>query len=178
MSLIELRFTDFLPDDVRRPDDQQLRLAQSKARTRARVLIEELRLGADFATLAKEHSSGVRAVDGGAWDFVEREEVRERYLPVLDKLEELSEGEVSGLLETSDAIFLVRNDETILPYEPSFVDVQVELKRAHSRNMYNQFVEELVEDLRQQSRIDPPDLNRFHAAMVEVALAKDFPPVS
>ncbi|MGB0714288.1 MAG: peptidylprolyl isomerase [Phycisphaerae bacterium] len=176
MSLIELRHRDFLPDGTRRPTDEQVRLARTKARTRARVLREELRLGKDFASLAKEHSSGVRAANGGAWDFVTRDDVRDRYLPVLDKLQELSEGEVSGLVETDDAVFLVRNDETIPPFEPSFTDVQPELKLEHSRSTYNRLVEELVEGLQRKTRVDPPNLDRFHAAMVQVALADDFPP--
>ncbi|MHC5109104.1 MAG: peptidylprolyl isomerase [Planctomycetota bacterium] len=176
MSLIEFRFSQYFPQGTRNPSDDQATRSRAKARTAARVVLEEIKMGASFAEQARKHSHGVRAIDGGSWGWVKREDVRERYLLAIDALQTLQQGQVSALIEVDDAVFLVRCDEIEHAHEPSFTEVQPELKDEHFRRTYNEIVAELVDGLRRQSRIDPPNLDRFYAGMVEVAVGDDFPP--
>jgi hypothetical protein len=53
--------------------------------------------------------------------------------------------------------------------EPDFESVQPELLERHHRATYNRLITELVTRLRAKARIEPADLERFHAAVVVAA---------
>ena len=170
MSLIDVRTERFLPEGTDSPTPDQLAAARQEALSAIKSVELELRNGADFATLAREHSDGLHAREGGSWGEVAQGSVRARFEPAVDALFRLREGEISQVVETSDGFFLVRCDEAREAVEPQFQDVQPELKQRHFQLAYNTLVAELIQDLRNRARIQPANLERFHEAAVQVAM--------
>ncbi len=168
-SLIDVRVIDCLPPDVDRPTREQLETARTEALTRIRAAQTELQNGAYFADVARRYSDGLHAVDGGSWGWVSKGSVRERFEPAIDALFQLRPAEVSEIIEAADSFFLVRCDEIEETIEPDFQTIQPELLAQHRNESYNRLIAELVAKLRQEARIRPANLERFHAAVVEAA---------
>ncbi len=170
MSLIDVRVNDFLPDGVDEPTREQSDAARAEARSKARSARLELQSGAGFADVARRHSHGLHAEEGGKWGWVDPASVRERFVPAIEALGKLDEGEVSDIIEMPDCFFLVRCDELVPAVEPDFQTVQPQLTEQFSRNRYNQLVLEFVAELRRDARIEPANLGDFHAAVAAAAL--------
>lgn len=166
MSLIDVRIVDRLTGDAARPTREELEAARVEARRRIGEALEALDRGESFADVARRYSDGLNAAEGGAWGWVSRDSVRERFLPAVEALERMGEGEVSGIVETPEGFFLVRCDQFEPGYEPDFQSVQPTLKDRYFRSHYNRLVEQRVQQLRERARIAPKNLERFHAAVV------------
>jgi len=171
MSLIDIRAADLLPEGVNDPSREQLAAAREEARTRANAALAELRSGADFAELARRYSHGAKGADGGAWGWIEAEDVRERFLPAIEALNKLSAGRVSDVIETPEGFFIVRCDAFEPAVTPEFESAQPQLKELVFRRMYNHLVSDLIAELRGKSRIEPANLDRFHAAVAAAGMA-------
>lgn len=181
MSLIDARVKNELPHDVVDPTHAQLADARVAARTRIESALGEWHDGVSFGDVARRHSDGLHAGEGGSWGWVRRGAVRERFEPAVEALFALDENAVSHAIETSDGFFLVRCDEIDDGGTPDFVAVQPELKNRFHRNMFNDLVSTLVEKLRREARLDPEDLDRFWQAAVREGLrivreAREGPP--
>lgn len=172
MSLIEIRITDRLPKDVNRPTRDELSKARQDALVSIRAAYGELASGRDFAPVARRYSDGLHAPDGGAWGWITRGSVRERFEPAVDALFGLDENTVSAMIEGGNSFFLVRCDEIDDPAPPDFQSLQPELKDRIFREQYNRLVMEHVEQLREDARIDQDDLGRFFTAVVEAAVRR------
>lgn len=170
MSLIDIRASDLLPAGVNEPTREQLAAAREEARTRADAALVEVRGGGDFAELAKRYSHGANASEGGKWGWVNAADVRERFLPAVDALGKLTTGQTSNVIETPDGFFIVRCDEFEPAFVPTFESVQPQLKEYVSRRLYNHLVNELITELRSKARIEPANLDRFHASVVASGL--------
>lgn len=164
MSLIDVRMMDRLPDDVVDPTAAQREDARRAARSRIDGAAQELATGASFAEVAKKYSDGLHAFEGGAWGWVSPGSVRKRFEPAVKRLFTLSEGAVSEVIEYDGGYFLVRCDEIDGGGTPDFVALQPELKDRFSRNMFNELVSELVEELRDQARVNTEDLDTLWQA--------------
>ncbi|MBU0716921.1 MAG: peptidylprolyl isomerase [Planctomycetes bacterium] len=170
MSLIDVRVLDRLPQGVTTPTREQLAAARAEARSTIQAARDELRHGASFDEVARRYSDGLHAEDGGAWGWVSRGGVRPRFAPAVEALYELDTGQVSDVIETEDALLLVRCDEIDPGTEPQFTEVQPDLADQHYRETYNRMVVELMMELRQQANVDLAELERFHAVVVDVTL--------
>jgi len=170
MSLIDVRLDEHLPKDVSEPTREQQAAAKAEAKSKANAALLELRNGADFADVARRHSSGARADEGGAWGWIKSDSVRERFLPAVQTLGKLRQGQVSDLVETPDGFFIVRCDALEPAFVPDFETVQPELKEQIFRRRYNELIARFVNELRAKAKIDPPNLERFHAAVVDAAM--------
>ena len=172
MSLIDIRDREFLPKGTRTPSKEESRQAREKARQVARTVRGELDRGASFAELAKKHSHGLHAEEGGTWGWVRLEGVRERFAPAIRQLGTLQEGQVSQPVETDDGIFLVRCDELDPGFTPTFETVQPKLEERHFQAEYNRLMGELVFKLRKEIGLESHTLEQFHVATVDGALRK------
>jgi len=170
MSLIDVRAMDRLPQSVDNPTREQTAAARDEARSRIDAARQEIVNGAAFAEVAKRYSDGLQAAEGGAWGWVTPEGVRPRFSPALDALAKLDAGQVSEIIECPDGFFLVRCDELDPCVEPDFQSVQQEIRERHYRTAYNRLVVELVRDLRARARVEPANLESFHAAVVEAGM--------
>lgn len=170
MSLIDIRIVDRLPSETNNPTRRQWSKAQEASRLLAQAALDAIRSGQSFEDVAKQHSDGLHAVEGGRWGWVTLESVRDRFRPAVEALYKLQEGEISPIIETEDDLFLVQCDEIDHGLEPDFQTLQPELIERHFQSTYNRNVTKLIEKLRAKARIEPPDLARFHAGVVEAGL--------
>jgi len=170
MSLIEIRFLDRLDKDVTEPTREQMDEARTAAKQRAETALSEIKAGADFADVARRSSDGLSAQDGGKWGWVTPDGVRERFRPVVDEVYKLREGQVSGIIESPDALFIVRCDAAEGGAEPEFEAVQPELRERFFVAAYNKLIRELIDELREKAKVDLEDVNRFHASVVAAAM--------
>ncbi len=173
MSLIDVRVGNRLPENIGTPTPAQLETAQTEARSQVEAARAELQGGSDFAEIARRYSDGLHADEGGAWGWVTPGSVRERFEPAVAALYQLGAGEVSDILETDDACFVVRCDEVDEGYEPDFQSLQPELSSRLFRAAYNRQIMQIVTDLRSKSRVEPANLDRFHAAVVVAAPSRE-----
>jgi parvulin-like peptidyl-prolyl isomerase len=169
MSLIDIRVADLIPKDISEPTREQSAAARDEAHSKARAAWTELRNGAAFSDVARRYSHDGRAADGGAWGWVNPGSIRERYQPALDRLQTLNSGQVSDIIETPDGFYIVRCDEFEPAVAPDFLTVQPQLREVVFRRAYNRMVSDLVADLRSKARIEPANLESFHAAVVAAA---------
>jgi len=171
MSLIDIRVLEFLPDGVDAPTREQLDAARAQARSVAEDAVESLRMGTSFAELARRWSHGLHAGDGGAWGWIERGMLRERFTPAVDTLYRLGEGEVGGPIETPDGFFVVRCDQIDPGFDANFENIQPQLQEEYQRSAFARLVSKHVAELREKCAIDVRTLERFHMAVVQSALA-------
>lgn len=172
MSLIDIRTREFLPERTRYPTEAQIAEARRRARAEIDRLASELRSGADFATLAREHSHGLHAPEGGAWGWIEKGSVRERFVPAVDALYNLGPGQVSQVIETDGGFFLVRCDEVESSQVPDFQDAQLDLKDRYLKEAFNRRISKLLSEMQQTARIEPRELGLYHRAVVEAAVKR------
>ena len=167
MSLIDVRVR--ATQSTAEPTHVQLETARHQARSRVQAAQTELSSGVDFADVARRHSDGLHAVEGGSWGWVAKGSVRERFEPAVEVLYGLNTGEVSNLIEVKDGFLLVRCDEIDPGAEPDFETLQPQLKERLFIVAYNQLITERVAQLRAKAHVEPADLERFYTAVVEAA---------
>lgn len=170
MSLIDIRLAGRLPEDVREPTEEQRLAAHAQARSDAQAALLDIRNGASFSDVARASSDGLHAVDGGAWGWVGKDSVRERFEPAVEVLYRLEAEAVSELVETDGAFFIVRCDEIDPGSQPSFEDVQPRLRERYTQASYNRLISELVDKLRREARVEPADVGPFRVAAIRHVL--------
>lgn len=176
MSLIEVQFDDSADAAG---SNGPVGAAASSRRTRAdaRKLIEAadsaVRGGASFAEVARTHSDGFNAPDGGAWGEVTLDGVTDRYRPAVVALQSLRTGEVSPIIEADGRFFLVRCDRYDPGADPDFESLQPELKQRYFREHYRRMESEIIQNLHERAHVQPTNLRRFLDAVI--ATAPDIP---
>lgn len=170
MRLIEVSVLARLPEDVNAPSAAEL----ARARAEARVIAEEARskllAGADFAELAERYSDGLHARNGGAWGWVTRGSVRERWEPAVKALFQLPEIDVpTEIIETRDALFIVEAARIDAGEQPDFEAIQPELVRRYREAEFNRRIELTIGRLQNEAHIRPRDMSRFFRAVVMAA---------
>lgn len=170
LSMIDIRMDPPIGRDNAAGADGVSGATRETARSLARTVEVELRNGGDFAELARRHSNGLHAAEGGSWGWVTKDSVRERFRPAVDALFRLAESEVSHLIETPEGFFIVRCDEIDPATTPTFEALQPRLKQRHSQERYRSLISELITELRRKSNIAEASLERFHASCVATAM--------
>lgn len=145
-----------------RPEQRRLRhlylpftaAMDEASRAQARATIAALReraRGGDFAALAREHSRGASAAQGGDIGFVQREELA---APLAEAAFALAEGEVSKVVELPDGLHLLKVEQRIaaqrVPEAESHERIRAHLIAEQGR----QVREALVKRLRGEARIE------------------------
>lgn len=134
-------------------------LTGDDARARAEALAAQLAEGADFAELAREHSSdSLSAADGGDLGWVERDQLA----PELEKaLFALEEGQVSAPVQSNFGWHLVKLDELRADRTLAFDDasVQADLRRLYRARESELRFRELADKLEQAAFENPSSLD-------------------
>lgn len=170
MQLIEISVLGQLPPDVSAPSAAQLENARTAAGGQAGRVRTEIDNGADFAEVAKQHSTGPQARNGGNWGWVTRGSVRRRWEPAVEALFGLAKcGVSSQVIETPDAFFIVQAASIDPGHEPDFESLQPELVEHFRNAQFNELVNERVERLQAAAHIRPRNISRFLRAVVQAA---------
>jgi peptidyl-prolyl cis-trans isomerase SurA len=114
------------------------------ARELAETVLGELEAGADFAELARRHSSGPRAEEGGDFGFVERGQWKAQLEDAAFRLEV---GEHSGIIETDEGFYLLycagKKEASLTPLEEVWESIEEELYRREYERRYEAWIEDL-----------------------------------
>ena len=124
--------------------------ARGKVKARLEALAEEIRLGADFGELAKEHSEGPDAAENGLMGWVAKGDL----VPELESVVfDLPEGGVSGVVETQWGFNLLRVDQKegagTASFEEARTDIEPMLRAKYADEHYRKWINEL----RKRSRV-------------------------
>jgi parvulin-like peptidyl-prolyl isomerase len=141
-------------------------LTAAEAIERAQAALDA---GHDFGEVARTYSTGLHADEGGAWGFVGRDSMRDRWQPVVNALFELAAGQYSDAIEIEDAFFIVKCGAIDPGEGPDFEAWQPELIRRYRDHQFNLLVDELVHGLQERATIQPANLSRFLRGVLETA---------
>jgi parvulin-like peptidyl-prolyl isomerase len=121
-------------------------------RRKAKKLLQRLDAGEDFAVIAKEFSNGPMASKGGNRGWTTAGSLANKGIE--QALYELPLGEISDLIESKDAIDIVRVvDRTESGYQ-SFAAVQEDIKTHLKMQAWQKATKALLEDLQEKATIE------------------------
>ena len=114
-----------------------------EAREEAEKVLNEIRKGKDFATLAKEYSEDPSAKKGGDLGYIERERLAE---PLQEALSSLKKGEVTPVVETPYGFHIMKVEKIkkgrIKPLKEVKAQITSTLKKEKSRDLADEEAEE------------------------------------
>ncbi len=119
-------------------------------RQQAREILDQIRSHSDFATLAKRYGKGPTADQGGLWEtspgaFAVGE--------INTALESLQPGQVSGVIETPTALFIVKLESRRDAGPARFDEVQTEIRKKLSEEKLGKAASAYLQDLRKSTVI-------------------------
>jgi len=122
-----------------------------KIRKEAETLLERARSGEDFAQMAKAHSLGPEAGEGGVLGFFKEKEL----VPELESAAfAMKIGEVSGLVRGQDGYHILRVLERKGGEPRAFAEVQHKIREAKLREENDQRFKEWMKALRDKAYIE------------------------
>ena len=147
-------------DDFQKPERVKLyriflpidKKADNRATVQAQLeaIKEELALGADFSELAKQHSKGPFAADGGFAGWIHRDDLQ----PQLEEVAfGLAEGDVSPIIETETGMMLLKAAEKVEAGLAEFDEVRTEIEPILRDNYAAERYERWMAELRKRSRV-------------------------
>lgn len=142
------------------PDETHLRqilLEISEAELResilekARMLIAQLRKGADFQSLAREHSQGAERKEGGDLGFIKKGQV----LPVIENaIHHLQPGEISSPVETPAGIHILQVVEVKSGRHKPFEEVKPLIRETLFQKRAAQRYHDWLQDIRNAAQVE------------------------
>jgi peptidyl-prolyl cis-trans isomerase SurA len=129
-----------------------LEVANEAALPAQRELAESLRNrvleGEAFADLAREHSTDTRAAEGGDRGWIDQPQRAFRE-EIANALAALAPGEVSDVVETPEALYLVqvmdRREQRNVPFEEVRDTLRMEVQREEENRLYQAWISQLEE---------------------------------
>lgn len=111
---------------------------------KARRLLLKIRAGEAFADVARAGSEGSKAADGGYRGWMELMNLRAE---LRDAIAEMKPGEVSGLIEADESLYIIHLKDmrpaTVKPLEDVADELAAELRRAEMDRKMDAWVEEI-----------------------------------
>ena len=119
----------------------------------ALAAIEDLKKGKDFAECVELYSQGIKANTGGLWQTAEPASLITPYDKVVEAIEGMRVGEVSGIIEAGEHLFIVKLlENTKAGYIP-LSQVQKDIKQAIVSGRRREKVDNLLAELFEQADI-------------------------
>jgi len=138
---IQFRLIDIQPDklELADPNDGGSGLAQKLAD----MLLERIKAGEDFGELAKRHSHGHMSQFGGLWKPVQPESLAEPYNVLVGEIEKAEPGEVTGLIETPEHIFIMKLEQKQFKSYKPLEEVQKQVEQKIVSDQWNSVIDKL-----------------------------------
>lgn len=155
---------------------QQLLISWTEHGGRANALrkleeaIEELRQGTDFADVARKHSDGPTATDGGNWDWTPEGSLSDER--VERTLFQLDVGKISQVLVGEDSFQLVKVIERQDGGMKEFASLQDEIRNRIRQEHRREAAKEILNDLRERALIETI-FDAEEAAQPQQAVSED-----
>ncbi len=122
-------------------DEEEQRLAAKEKLTGLR---EQLLAGSDFSELARTHSEGPEAKEGGLMDWIAPEDLVE---PLSSAVADLTVGEMTGVLETDFGVQVLRLEEIqareTAPFAEARKEIEPILRQQQGDKRYRQWMSTL-----------------------------------
>ncbi|KKK93044.1 hypothetical protein LCGC14_2696810, partial [marine sediment metagenome] len=106
MQIIAAPFDTFLKKGVAEPTEAELQAAKTSAIKLLTLALNELNAGKDFALVARTHSRGIKAREGGLWPMMAKGNKAEE--KVEEVAFELKEAQHSGIIEDKQGCYIVK----------------------------------------------------------------------
>jgi parvulin-like peptidyl-prolyl isomerase len=137
----------------RSPERIHIRQIVVEEAEKARNLREQLAKGADFASLAREHSQGPEASKGGLLPPFARGELPEAF----DRAFELEPGQVSDVIESPHGFHIFSLVEVLPPSEPEYSELREAVRVELAQERLDQLRLGWLADLRRSAKIKVND---------------------
>jgi parvulin-like peptidyl-prolyl isomerase len=113
------------------------------------AVIHELKAGRPFEDVAREHSDGVMAAEGGQWDWTQRGELSNQQIERM--LFELPVGEVGQVVAGETAFQLVRVSERRPQTTKTFAEMQNQLGQEIKQRKQQKLLDQVLADLKSKA---------------------------
>ena len=116
----------------------------------AREIRSKVANGADFATMARDYSQDSKAENGGAWDWMERSQMKKSYG---DAAFELSEGGLSQVIADETAFVIITLDAKKYGKVPPKTELRDEIEKRILSDKAKKALDDWLEGLRRKAVI-------------------------
>jgi peptidyl-prolyl cis-trans isomerase SurA len=124
---------------------------EQKARADGERILQRLKTGEDFATIAKEVSKGPSASDGGDIGWLRRGTVQKA---LEDAAFALEDGKFSGLVRAGPGLHVVKVEERRLGGARSFADAKEEIRTRLLEEQLGQTRQQVIDELRKAAVVE------------------------
>jgi peptidyl-prolyl cis-trans isomerase SurA len=144
-------------DDFKVEDEVKLRMivlekssdpGAASAKGLAQEILGKLKEGATFAEMATIHSSGSKAKQGGDWGWVERSVLRKE---LADIAFTLKAGELSGVIETPEACYLMLVEDTRSSHTKSLGEMREQIEKNLLLEERNRLEKQWIDKLKKKT---------------------------
>ncbi len=121
---------------------------QNLVRAEAQSLLDKVRAGEDFATLAKANSKDEKAQDGGDWGLYDWKRLSSQEQ---DEIERLAAGTLSGMIELDDGISFIKITEKEPPLTKPLSEVREKIVTILEDKYARELAEKKISHLKKQA---------------------------
>lgn len=115
-----------------------------KTEDQAQAIIDALRSGADFASLAKEHSTGPSGANGGDLGWFSLDKM---VPPFAEAVKSMNKGDISVTpVQTNFGYHVIQVDDLREIEQPSFEDMRTQVQQQMIRDTINDYINSLREN--------------------------------
>ncbi len=140
-------------EQYKEPEERQIREIVVPTEADAKAILIELLQGADFATLAKDRSKADNARDGGDMGFVGKG----KYFPLFDEVvfsDNLEVGKISSIFKGPEGYYIVKLEGKRGGKQKPLSELWEDIKRGLTFLKQQQKIDELIEKLSRQAKIE------------------------
>jgi parvulin-like peptidyl-prolyl isomerase len=144
-------------DEFKVEDEVKLRMivlekssdpASPSPKALAQEILGKLKEGATFAEMATIHSSGSKAKQGGDWGWVERSVLRKE---LADAAFALKAGELSSVIETPEACYLMQVEEARPNHTKTLAEVRDQIEKNLLLDERNRLEKQWIDKLKKKT---------------------------
>lgn len=158
MDYYDAHIADYTQPEVRELFMIEIPRADDEAEARSAIdqAQEQLQQGRAFEDVAREFSKGLRAAEGGNWATI-KSPLQGRYARPSEAFYQLSSHEISDIVETDDAFFIVKAGEVRPARTTAFAEVQAELSERYRGVQFELLRAHLLQELLEKAVIEPSE---------------------
>lgn len=127
------------------------------ARQLANRLLTRLQSGEDFGKLARQYSHGPFRASGGLWNSVRPDSLAAPYDTLVDEAEKIKPGQITGLIETEEHIFIMKLEAKQSAAYIPFEDVQEKVRDKIVFDRQSEVLNQVNTELLQQAELSKTD---------------------
>jgi len=152
--LIELPIEAELRKPIKQAGPQELAGARERARQRMKRAREELESGVDFAAVAKAYSKGAKARQGGSWGEIGPGALTNRWAKPAEVLFTMQPDQISDVIETEEALFIVKCGSRTPAAQLSFEEAQKKIMDSLVDEQFSRLRNEYIRDLLTRATVE------------------------